>query len=263
MTLVPCYSDNYAYLLSSPDRAEVVVVDACETAPLESMLDGRRLAAILSTHHHPDHVGGNEDLAAQHAGLVVCGHGTELTDGHRIPAQTVGLSDGEEFSVLGQRVIAFHVPGHTLTAVAYYFPDEGMVFTGDTMFGAGCGRLFEGTASQLHASLQRLCGLPPSTRVHSGHEYLARNLRFARHLEPDHAPTKDRELDCLRRREQGQPCEPSTLAIELLTNPFVRCEVAAVQLAVATRPVEMGDVNTGQLSSVEVFARLRRWRNTF
>jgi hydroxyacylglutathione hydrolase len=263
VTLVPCYQDNYAYLLSSPDRGEVAVIDACETAPVQTALGGRRLAAILATHHHHDHVGGNEDLAAQHAGLVVYGHSAELADGHRIPEQMVGLSDGEEFSVLGQRVLAWHVPGHTLTAVAYYFPDEGMVFTGDTLFGAGCGRLFEGTPSQLHASLQRLCGLPPATRVYSGHEYLARNLRFARHLEPDHGPTKERELDCLRRCELGQPCEPSTVAIELLTNPFVRCEVAAVRSAVAARPVELAEAAAGQLSSVEVFARLRRWRNTF
>ncbi|HMY57546.1 MAG TPA: hydroxyacylglutathione hydrolase [Pseudomonadota bacterium] len=256
--LVPCYSDNYAYLLSHPDSADVVVVDACEYAPIAAALGGRRLSAILSTHHHLDHVGGNEEFAAQFPGLPILGHSQELVDG-RIPRQTAGLADGESFSLLGSRVVALHVPGHTLTAVAYHFTDEGIVFTGDTLFGAGCGRLFEGTPVQMHASLSRLAALTPSTKVYSGHEYLARNLGFARSVDPGNQATQDREQDCQTRRARHEPTEPSSIALERSTNPFLRTSEPAVQAAVQSRPVETEDA----LSAVEVFARLRRWRNTF
>lgn len=259
VTLVPCYSDNYSYLLSTPGSDEVAVVDGCEAAPIVAALAGRRLTTILATHHHSDHVSGHDELRELFPSLVIYGHAAELTDGHRIPAQTHGLSDGDAFAVLGQPVVALHVPGHTLTAVAYHFPDAELLFTGDTLFGAGCGRLFEGTPAQLHGSLARLRVLPGGTRVYSGHEYLARNLHFARHIEPDNGATLVREQDCLLRRSRGEPCEPSTLTIERATNPFLRCEEAQVQAAVANREVEL----QSELSSVEVFARLRRWRNTF
>ncbi len=259
VTLVPCYSDNYAYLLSSEGSDEMAVVDACEAAPIVAALAGRRLTAVLATHHHLDHVGGHEELLSRFPELSIYGHLGELADGHRIPAQTHGLADGDSFLLFGTRVLALHVPGHTLTAVAYHFPDEEMVFTGDTLFGAGCGRLFEGTSVQLHGSLGRLAALPSQTRVFSGHEYLAKNLRFARHIEPANAAILAREQDCTARRDRGEPCEPSTMAIEHATNPFLRCDEAQVQAAVANREVEL----QSELSSVEVFARLRRWRNTF
>ena len=259
VTLIPCYSDNYAYLLSTPGSDEVALVDGCEAAPIVAALGGRRLTAILATHHHPDHVGGNLELLEHFPAVAIYGHATELSDGRRIPGQTIGVADGEAGSILGRRFLALHVPGHTLTAVAFYFPDDGLVFTGDTMFGAGCGRLFEGTPLQLHTSLTRLAQLPPSTQVYSGHEYLARNLQFARQVEPTNVATQQREQDCLSRREQGLPCEPSTIATELATSPFLRCDVSSVQAAVATRPTEL----QAELSTVEVFARLRRWRNSF
>ncbi len=256
--LVPCYTDNYAYLLSRDGTAEAVIVDACEKGPVAAALRGRRLGAILSTHHHVDHVGGNEPLVAEHPGLSVYGHAREKHDG-RIPSQTIGLSDGEVFSLLDTRVVALHVPGHTLTAVAYYFVDEELLFTGDTLFGAGCGRLFEGSPEMMMASLSRLAALPPETRVYSGHEYLARNIGFARLVDPDSDAVREREQDCLRRRAAGVPCEPSSVALELATNPFLRVDVDAVRASVSAREPVLQD----ELSSVEVLARLRRWRNTY
>lgn len=256
--LVPCYSDNYAYLLSRPGADEVAVVDACESAPIVAAIGRRRLTAILSTHHHADHVSGNEDLVGRFPGVSISGHAKELFD-QRIPHQTVGFSDGETFSLFGRQVTVLHVPGHTLTAVAYHFVDDGVLFTGDTLFGAGCGRLFEGTPAQLHASLSRLAALPPSTKVYSGHEYLARNLGFARVVEPDNVATQERQQACQRLRAAQEPTEPSSIATELLTNPFLRTSEPAVVAAVSQRPVETEPT----LSSVEVFARLRRWRNTF
>ena len=164
-----------------------------------------------------------EELLSRFPELSVYGHVDELMDGHRIPAQTHGLVDGESFSLFGTRVLAMHVPGHTLTAVAYHFPDEEMVFTGDTLFGAGCGRLFEGTSVQLHGSLGRLAALPSQTRVFSGHEYLAKNLLFARHIEPTNAAMLAREQDCSARRDRGEPCEPSTMACLLYTSETSCC----------------------------------------
>lgn len=256
--LVPCYSDNYAYLLSRDGEDGVVVVDACELGPVVAALRGRQLSAILSTHHHFDHVGGNEALAAQHPGLPIYGHARELQDG-RIPAQTIGLSDGETFSLLGTRAVALHVPGHTLSALAYHFVDEGLLFTGDTLFGAGCGRLFEGTPGMMLASLSRLAALPSPTLVYSGHEYLARNIGFARLIEPDSDAVREREQACLRRRSVGEPCEPSSVGQELATNPFLRVDVETVRAAVFKWP----PVLQNELCSVEVLARLRSWRNTY
>ena len=162
VTLVPCYSDNYAYLLSRPGSSEAMVVDGCEAGPIMAALDGRRLTAILATHHHLDHIGGHEQLLAHFPSLKIFGHAQELSS-QRIFGQTHGLSDGEDRQIEGERVVALHVPGHTLTAVAYYFPDAEMVFTGDTLFGAGCGRLFEGTPPQMFQSLRRLATLPAQT----------------------------------------------------------------------------------------------------
>lgn len=258
VTLVPCYSDNYAYLLSRPGSSEAMVVDGCEAGPIMAALDGRRLTAILATHHHLDHIGGHEQLLAHFPSLKIFGHAQELSS-QRIFGQTHGLSDGEDRQIEGERVVALHVPGHTLTAVAYYFPDAEMVFTGDTLFGAGCGRLFEGTPPQMFQSLRRLATLPAQTLVYSGHEYLAKNLGFARHIEPDSEAIRARQKDCEHKRSAGLPCEPSTIALERATNPFLRSEEPSVQAAVTGRPEELGP----EISSVEAFARLRRWRNTF
>ncbi|MBL8636637.1 MAG: hydroxyacylglutathione hydrolase [Myxococcales bacterium] len=259
VTPVPCYSDNYAYLLSRADCEEVVVVDGCESEPILAAIHGRRLTTILATHHHPDHIGGHEHLLANDPSLRIFGHAEEHAQLRRIPGQTHGLSDGDELQILGERVIALHVPGHTLTAVAYYFPDAGLLFTGDTLFGAGCGRLFEGTPPQMFASLQRLAALPQQTLVYSGHEYLTKNIAFARHIEPQNTAIADRQKRCLDTRARGEPCEPSTIGLERATNPFLRSAEPSVQAAVAGRPPELAVA----LSAVEVFARLRRWRSSF
>ena len=157
--IIPCLHDNYAYLLSDGGDT-VAVIDPSEPGPVLKALGSRRIAAILATHHHHDHVGGNAELRARFPEAAVYGHKNEHQEGHRIPEQTHGLDDDEAFSVLGFSVRAPHIPGHTLTAVAYYFPDAAALFTGDTLFGAGCGRLFEGTPAQMYASLQRLLALP-------------------------------------------------------------------------------------------------------
>lgn len=256
---VPCYRDNYAYLVTFPGSTDTAVVDASEAAPVLAALGERRLIAILSTHHHYDHVNGNSELAQRFPGLDVFGHSEEARLGHRIPAQNRGLQDGEEFTVGGARCVALHIPGHTRTAVAFHFAESGLVFTGDTLFGAGCGRLFEGSPAEMHASLSRLAALPGATRVYSGHEYTENNLRFAAEIEPHSAALKARRDAVRAQRKRGEPTVPSTMQEELETNPFLRTEVEAVRQAVAERAA----VTQAELSAVEVMARLRAWKDTY
>ncbi len=223
ITAVPCLRDNYAYLVHDGDMAWIV--DPSEPAPVIDALaaHGLRPAGILATHHHPDHTGGIEGLVARFGAMPVGGH---ADDRGRIPAQTVFLDAPTDrfvdagLTIAGCAVQAALIPGHTRAAIAWMLVDPGGgpgdVFTGDTLFAAGCGRLFEGTPAQMHTSLQLLCALPEATRLWFGHEYTAANLRFAAAVEPDHAPIRER-ADAL------PACStPTTVALERATNPFVR-----------------------------------------
>jgi hydroxyacylglutathione hydrolase len=218
---VPCLSDNYAYLVHAEGSTDALVVDPSEAGPVAAALarEGLRLGAILDTHHHHDHVGGNEELVSAHPGIpVIAG----ATDQGRIPALTRGVSHGETFEVLGLSIRALHVPGHTSGAIAFVV--EGTdVFTGDTMFVAGCGRLFEGTPAQMHASLsEAIARLPDAVRVWVGHEYTESNLRFAKHADPDNAAVDASIAWAAALRARGEPTVPSTIGKEKAHNPFLR-----------------------------------------
>jgi len=223
---IPCLRDNYAYLISDEDTGDAWLVDPSEPGPPGAVLRrrGLRLRGILATHHHMDHVGGINMLLDQHRNVWVAGH---ARDSGRIPRQTILVdAPADKFITtdlkLGEvHVQAMYIPGHTLGAIAWYLPQRsgslaGDVFTGDTLFAAGCGRLFEGSPTQMHTSLQRLVALPPETRLWFGHEYTAANLRFAAAVEPDNA-------DVAARAAKLPICTtPTTVALELATNPFVR-----------------------------------------
>ncbi len=223
VTPIPCLKDNYAYLVTCPRTGEHAVVDVSEAAPVLAALRSHdaRPRAIWSTHHHFDHVGGNEELAGEVAGVEVCGH---ASDRGRIPAQTRFLEEGDELALGDLRARILHIPGHTLGAVAYVVEGDGapMVFTGDTLFVAGCGRLFEGTPVMMHASLSKLAALPPETRVYCGHEYTQANLRFAAHVEPHNAAVARARERADTLRAKGEPTVPSTIGEELQHNPFLR-----------------------------------------
>jgi len=224
VTIVPCLKDNYAYLVRPEGAGVCAVVDACESAPIERALDelGLRLGAILATHHHYDHVGGNEALAHKFPGIEVFG---STYDRGRIPSQTRFLEDGETIETVGLGFRCLAIPGHTLGAVAYV--GHGAVFTGDTLFAAGCGRLFEGTPAMMFESLTKKLGsLPDDTRVYFGHEYTANNLRFAAVVEPDNPHVKEKAEHVAAERARGGYTSPSTLAEERLTNPFMRSDSA-------------------------------------
>lgn len=223
MRIVPvaCLKDNYAYLLVTRE-GDAAIVDASEAAPVRDALrrQGVRARAIWSTHHHWDHVGGNLELSNE-LGIEVVGH---ASDRERLPGLTRGVDTGDVVRVGDVEARCIHIPGHTLGAVAYYVDDAGerAVFTGDTLFAAGCGRLFEGTPAQMHASLSSLVALPGDTRVFCGHEYTQSNLRFAAHVEPSNADVRRAQVRGAELRGRGDPTVGTTLDEEQCTNPFLR-----------------------------------------
>jgi len=233
--IVPYLKDNYGYLVVCEKTNSCAIVDAGEAAPILAAVAKFGLAptVIWSTHHHPDHTGSNEEVAAALKIREITAH---TSDRGRVPGQTRELRDGEVFSFGALTVRALHVPGHTMGAVAYFVSDgeQRAVFTGDTLFVAGCGRLFEGTPEDMFASMRELAGLPSDTRVYCGHEYTEANLRFAAHIEPDNADVAADILRATVTRAGGSPTVPSTIERELATNPFMRAKSA----------VELGDRRT-------------------
>jgi hydroxyacylglutathione hydrolase len=206
---VPVLKDNFSYLLVHDGFC--AVVDPGEAPPIAAALakEGLELSAIWLTHHHWDHVGGIDGLARP--GMPIVAH---ASDRPRLEKANLFVEDGGTVALGSLRASIIHNPGHTLGAITYVI--EGSAFTGDTLFGAGCGRVFEGTMEMMHASLQRLAALPPETRVYFGHEYTAANLKFAAHVEPDN------QAIAARASSLPSPSTPSTIALELATNPFLR-----------------------------------------
>ena len=241
---VPCLKDNFAYLVI--EGGEAAIVDPGEAEPVEAAVarEGVELVAIWATHHHHDHVGGVKALLAKHPQLAVL---AGETDAPKIEGVTQKLPDGGTFSLgkLSGRVI--HNPAHTLGAITFVI--EGCAFTGDTLFAAGCGRLFEGDAAMMQASLAKLAALPPETKIYFGHEYTASNLRFAAAVEPANADVAKRAA------ELKEPTTPSTMALEHATNPFLRWQSPAV-IAAAKERGAAGD-------PASVFGAIRAWKDNF
>jgi hydroxyacylglutathione hydrolase len=251
VTPIPCLEDNYAYLLDD-GSGELAVVDASESGPVLAAVDraAGRLTAVFATHHHFDHVGGNEGVLARHPNVRVYGY---ESDRGRIPSQTEFLRDGQIFTWGKTSVRALHIPGHTMGAVAYVLDDA--VFTGDTLFLAGCGRLFEGTPAMMFRSLCEVLGpLGDGLRVFCGHEYTLGNLAFAASVEPSNARVEQRMADARALRARGEPTVGSPMADELATNPFMRCQSAEIR-----RSMKLG----ADASDVDVLAALRRAKDTF
>jgi hydroxyacylglutathione hydrolase len=248
VSFIPAFKDNYIWLLQRDRRA--VVVDPGDAAPVIARLedDGLALEAILITHHHADHQGGVSELIRRYP-VPVFAPAAESITGCSHP-----LFGGETITVLGFPVRVMAVPGHTAGHIAYVAGDR--LFCGDTLFGAGCGRLFEGTPAQMAASLDSLAALPPTTQVHCAHEYTEANLRFALAVEPGNAAIHDRVRRVAALRAAAQSSVPSTVAEELASNPFLRCREPAV-IAAARREGAADD------SPVAVFAAIRAWRNRF
>ena len=252
---IPVLSDNYIFLLVDRERKIAAVVDPAEAGPVLAELARHQveLVAIFNTHHHGDHVGGNQELIAAFPNIRVYG-GAE--DRGRIPGQQVYLVEGDRVQ-FGDRVAeVFFIPGHTRAHIAYYFPpvaanEPGELFCGDTIFAGGCGRLFEGTPAQMVSSISKLRQLPDRTRIWCAHEYTLGNLKFAVTVEPDNQELQQRLIDVTAARSNSIPTVPTFLDIEKRTNPFLRWDVAALQTSVATH------------DSIETFARIRDRKDQF
>ncbi len=253
------FRDNYIWLLERDGHA--VVVDPGDAIPVLQLLAARqwRLDAILVTHHHADHVGGVADLVRAHPARV---YGPAHSPFQEID---VRLREGDTLEVLDTQFSVLEVPGHTLDHIAYWSAGLGALFCGDTLFACGCGRLFEGTAAQMSASLAKIAALPGTTRAYCAHEYTMSNLRFALAVEPGNATLQRRRDDCAAMRERGEPTVPSTLAMELSTNPFLRCAQPAVVAAALGQGANSGGPPAGPAPAdpVAVFAALRGWKDRF
>jgi hydroxyacylglutathione hydrolase len=252
VTPLPAFTDNYLWLLVR--GREAAVVDPGDAAPVRRALERSdlRLSAILVTHHHGDHVGGVVELRTR-TGATVFGPAAEDIEG--VDRRVRG---GDRFDVLGVRFQVLDVPGHTAGHVAYFAGDEAppLLFCGDTLFGCGCGRLFEGTAAQMVASLDALAALPPSTRVYCAHEYTLSNIRFGLVVDPTNKALQARAAHDQAARDRGEPTLPSTIGLELATNPFLRVDTPELRANVAGGTAHAVD-------RTEVFASLREKKNAF
>jgi len=247
---IPALRDNYIYLLREPKSGAVGAVDPSVAAPVLAALQqrGLKLTHVINTHHHPDHTGGNLELKAA-TGAIVVG---PLADKGRIPGIDVAVGDGDTFQFGDEAATVYDVPGHTRGHIAYWFKDSQALFSGDTLFLMGCGRLFEGTPQQMWRSLGKLKALPPATRVYCGHEYTQANARFALTVEPKNADLVARAKRVDELRAAGQSTVPGTMADELATNPFLRADVPDLQRAMGAP----GD-------PVATFAAIRKAKDNF
>lgn len=259
VTRLPAFSDNYLWLIHAPkDRSSVIAVDPGDASVILKALqsDQLRLAGIFTTHHHADHVGGLAELLAQHS-VPVYGprHDPIPQISHRLDDQdTVALPE------LGLHFMVHHVPGHTRGHIAYF--GHGALFCGDTLFSGGCGRLFEGTPSQMLSSLDRLSACPPQTLVYCAHEYTASNLRFARVVDPTNLALESYQSVVNQRLSEGLATIPTLMAIEQSINPFLRSRDAQVRAHVAAHLTAQADAQIPE-SDAEHFAALREWKNEF
>ncbi|MEP2475073.1 hydroxyacylglutathione hydrolase [Roseobacter sp.] len=248
---VPCLSDNYAFLVHDRRSGQTALVDVPDAAPILQVLSARgwSLNAVWLTHHHPDHVQGLKEIQGVYSVEVV----GAAADAHRLPPLTHEVREEDKFVFANRDVEVIEVPGHTVGHIAFHIPDEEAVFTADSLMALGCGRLFEGSPVQMWDSLQKLMALPPQTTIFSGHEYTASNGKFALTIDPDNPDLISRREAIATARAADEATVPSTLALEMATNPFLR---------VADRDIR-ARLGMTDAADVEVFAEIRARKDAF
>ena len=255
--VIESLKDNYIWLLVNYHESSAFVVDPGEAPPVLSWLKKRKinLLGILITHHHADHTMGVEDLV-NYYDIPVYGP-------HNSPAKciTKTLQENDDLILHGIRFSVIEVPGHTNDHIAYFssspLDTNHVLFVGDTLFGGGCGKLFEGTAQQMYSSLEKIKGLPQNTLIYSGHEYTLANLNFAISVEPDNKKLRKRYQDDCQKRNMNQPTLPSLLSLELDTNPFLRVSNESVFSAIQDK------FNLNDHNEQVIFEALRKWKDIF
>lgn len=252
ITPLEAFSDNYIWMISEAGSPLTMAVDPGDESPLLAWLErkGKRLAAILVTHHHYDHTGGIPELLEAFPGIPVYGPARE-----RIRGVTHRVAEGAQVAIEGiaGSFRVMDVPGHTAGHIAYY--GEGALFCGDTLFAAGCGRIFDGTCEQLADSLARIARLPAETQIYCAHEYTLDNLGFAAWVEPESEALRSRGERELAKRQAGEPTPPTSLSLELETNPFLRTDIGHVRKAAEKA------AGRKLATPTEVFTALRQWKD--
>ncbi len=253
---IPAFSDNYIWLLQDSPARRCAVVDPGDAAPVSAWLQQHpdwQLTEILITHHHQDHIGGALQLKQATGARISSPAHPDM------PWADQCLAGDQQLDILGQPVRVLAVPGHTLEHLAYFMEIQPapVLFSGDTLFAAGCGRLFEGRPEQMLDSLRQLAALPADTQVYCAHEYTLGNLHFALAVEPDNPDIRQRLAEVTRLRQAGRISLPSSLSAERATNPFLRCQQASVRQAARVRGA------AGNASETEIFTTLRAWKDHF
>lgn len=246
---IACLADNYAYLICDHAAGEAAAIDPAEAAPVAEALAARQLTLthILNTHHHHDHVDGNLELKARSGARVI----GAAADRHRLPGLDLAIDEATQFALFGKTLRIFDTPGHTMGGLSFGFADN--IFTGDTLFVLGCGRLFEGTPAAMLTSLKKLAALPDATKIYCGHEYASGNARFALCIDPTNPALQHYARDILTARAEDKPSVPSTIGAEKAANPFLRCHTAEIRAA----------LNLPDASETDIFAELRRRKDAF
>jgi len=249
--IIPCLNDNYSYLIHDEISNTVAIVDPSEFIPCDTIISKnyKKLDFILNTHHHYDHVGGNEELKKKYNSKVL---GFE-NDKNRIPQIDIVLKDNQEFKIGTLNFTTIFIPGHTRGHVAFYFKKERVVFSGDTLFSLGCGRVFEGTYKQMFQSLNKLKNLPGETKVYCGHEYTFKNLEFCLKFNPNNDFLKKKKDDIKLSLKNKKPTIPSTIADEIKANIFFRVNDPDVKKA----------INLENSPDIEIFTKLRDLKDNF
>ena len=249
--IIPCLNDNYSYLVKDDQTNTVAIIDPSEFGPCNEKINlkYKKLDFILTTHHHFDHVGGNTELKKKYGSRVL---GFE-NDKKRIPAIDILLKDSQEFKIGSLNFKTIFIPGHTSGHIAFYFEKEKVVFTGDTLFSLGCGRVFEGTYQQMFDSLNKIKSLPEDTKIYCGHEYTKSNLEFCLKFNPNNDHLRNKEKAIEAKVKNKKPTIPSTIRDEIQTNIFLRYDDLDVKNA----------LNLKNASDLEIFTKLRDLKDNF
>ena len=251
ITPIPCLTDNYAYIINDTTSKTVGVVDPSEASPIISFLNKKNLKLnyILNTHHHFDHIGGNAELKKLYNAKIV----GFIGDKHRIPGIDITLNDNEKWTFGNSLVKILHIPGHTLGHICFFFENEKIAFTGDTLFSLGCGRIFEGDHKQMLQSINKIKKLPKNTNIYCGHEYTYKNAEFCMKYDSDNVDLKKKFETIKKLRSENLPTIPTTLADELSTNIFLRCDQNGLKIK----------LNMKNEEDFKVFKKVRDLKDNF